>query len=438
MCSYREIGHVDPGGAMSDSVCRLSVQSHGEYTGKTTDLVLPAGAAVDSLLPDIVALARPQSPAQGVSWCLDRTVGGPINGSLSLRQNDVHDGDVLQLVSATIPVLGARRAQTVTMAAGTPTPDRTGHLAVPTLGLWAVTVASGMLIWSAARGDQTIAAAIACGGALGALMVTLRSGPAAWSASAVVLAFTAGFTAVPGGPAAPNVLLGAAAAFAVALVLLRVGVHAVSIAAMAFSAPMIVATTVASSWPIPLTGTGVALSAVALVVLSAAPRCAVTVAGLAPPSAAVTEGDPGRVERAHLALTAMVMGAAAAVAIGAVVVAVAAVHRSGIATLAFSWAVAAALTLRAPSYRLPVRRWAVLVAGMVCTTAAFAVTATTFPAWTAWLGGSIVAVALGIRRMGSVSVAMAQRVSYLEYAALAAVPPSALWAADIFMLVRGR
>lgn len=429
------------GGVMSESVCRLSVQSHGERASETTDLVLPAGASVDSLLPDIVALARPQGSRDGgVNWSLDRTCGDPINGSLSLRQNGVHDGDVLQLVRGTDPELGALRTQTVTLAAGSATPDPTGHVAGPVLGVWAVTVASAMLIWSATQGDHTTAAAIACGSALAALTVALRSGRTEWSASAVLLAFSAGFSAVPGGPAAPNVLLGSAAMFAVALVLLRVGAQSVSIAAAIFSSPTIVATAVASTWPIPLTGTGVAVGAVAVVALSAAPRCAVTVTGLAPPSATATEGDRPRVERAQLALTAMVMGAAAAAAVGAIVVAVAvaAAHRSGTATLVFSWVLATAITLRAPTYRLPIRRWGLLTSGMVCATAALTISMMTFPIWTAWLGGGVVAVVLIARRIGPVSVMTAQRLTYLEYAALAALPPSALWAADIFTLVRGR
>ena len=96
---------------MSESVCRLSVGADGEIA----DLILPAGTTVDSLLPDVVALAHPHAP-DGVSWRLDRASGGPIDGSLSLRQNGVHDGDVLQLLRGTIPELGVLRTHTATMA----------------------------------------------------------------------------------------------------------------------------------------------------------------------------------------------------------------------------------------------------------------------------------------------------------------------------------
>lgn len=423
------------GGAMSESVCRLSVQTDGEHAGKTTDLVLPAGTAVDSLLPDIVALTHSQ--AEGVSWCLGRAVGDPIDGSLSLRQNGVHDGDILQLLRDTTPELGTQRTHTATMAAGQALPDPTRHLVGPVLGLWAVIVAAVVLIASAAHGDRTTATAISCGGVLAALMVSWRSARETLPAAAVMLAFAAGFSAVPSGPAAPNILLGSAAAFAVALILLRVGAYGISIAVAAFSAPTIVATAAASSWSIPLTSTGVAATAVALVVLSAAPRCAVTVAGLTPHSAAVTDGDAQRVKHAHLVLTAVVIGAAAATAAGMVVVAVAAVQQSGTSTLVFGWVAATAIALRAPSYRHPVRRWAVLIAGMVCVTAALAVTVTVFPAWTAWLGAGVIATVIGSRQIGQVNATVAQRMVHLEYAALVAVPPCALWAADVFRLVRG-
>lgn len=417
---------------MSESLCRLSVRSDGEIT----DLVLPARTAVDSLLPDIVALAQPQA-SDGVSWCLDRATGGPIDGSLSLRQNRVHDGDVLQLLRGTIPELGILRQHMETMAAGQSPPDPTRHLVGPALGLWAVTAAAMILIWSATRGDHTTAAAISCAGMVAALTVSWRSGGAHWPGAAVVLAFAAGFSAVPGGPDAPNVLLGFAAVFTVALIMLRGGAHGISVAAAAFSAPIIVASAVASIWSLPLTGTAVATTSLALVVLSAGPRCAVTVAGLTPQSAQVIDGDVQRIGLAHRVLTAMTMGAAAAGAVGAVVVALAAVHRPSTATVVFSWVVAAAIALRAPSYRLPLRRWSILIAGMVCTTAALAVTAMVFPAWAAWLGGGVVAMVLGIQRIGHVSATAAQRLRYLECAALVAVPPCALWAADIFSLVRG-
>lgn len=417
---------------MSDSVCRLSVRSEGE----TADLILPAGAAVDGLLPDIVALAHRGAP-EGVGWRLTRTAGDPIDGSLSLRQNEVHDGDVLELLRGTIPELDLPPTQMATLAAGQTAPDRIGHLVGAALVLWAVTVAAVILIWSALHGDHIAAAAFSCGGVLAALMVSWRSAGAAWPAATVVLAFAAGFSAVPGGPAAPNALLGSATAFAVALVLLRAGVSRVSVAAVAFSAPMMIASAAASIWPVPLTSTGVAATASALAVLSAAPRCAVAVAGITPRSAAVADGDAQRVELAQRVLTAMVMGAAAAAAVGAVVVAVGAVQQSGTSTVVFSWVATAAIVLRTPSYPHPVRRWAVLVAGMACTTAALAVTAMTVPGWTAWLGGAVIAVVLGSRRIGRMSATVGRRLVHLEYAALVAVPPCALWAADVFHLVRG-
>ena len=436
MCGYRGIGHIDPGGAMSDSVCRLSVRSDGEHTSGITDLVLPAGAAVDALLPDIVALAHRGTP-EGVSWRLGRAAGSPIDGSLSLRQNGVHDGDVLELLRGTIPELGMPLPQVATMAAAATPRDVSGHLVGPTLVLWAASLASVILIWSAVRGDHIAAAAIGCGGMLAALAVSWRSARAEWPAAAVALAFAAGFSAVPGGPAAPNVLLGSATAFAVALVLLRAGASQVSVAAVAFSAPMMIASAAASIWPVPLTSTGVAATAAALAVLSAAPRCAVAVAGITPRSAAVADGDSQRVELAQRVLTAMVMGAAAAAAVGAVVMAAGAVHRSGTSTVAFGWVATAAIVLRTPSYRHPARRWAVLIAGMVCTSAALAVTAMTFPGSTVWLGGSVIAVVLGGRRVGRVSASVGRRLVHLEYAVLAAVPPCALWAADVFRLARG-
>ncbi len=421
---------------MSESLCRLSVRSNGETACEVTDLILPAGAAVDSLLPDIVALAQPHAP-DGVSWCLDRATGGPIDGSLSLRQNGVHDGDVLQLLRGTIPELGILRKHRETMAAGPSPPDPTRRRVGPALGLWAVAVAAIILIWSARHGDRTTAATIGCGGTLAALTVSWRSGRAHWPGTVVVLAFATGFSAVPGGAAAPNVLLGSAAAFAAALVLLRIGAHGISVAAAAFSAPIIVAAAVASIWSLPLTSTAVATTALALVVLSAAPRCAVTVAGLTPQSAQVVDGDAQRIGLAHRVLTAMTMGAAAAAAVGAVVVALAAVDRPSTATLVFSWMVAAAIALRAPSYRLPLRRWSILIAGMVCTTAALAVTAVMFPAWATALGGGVVVIVTATQRIGHVSAPAVQRLRYLECAALVAVPPCALWAADIFSLVRG-
>ncbi|MFL0290479.1 type VII secretion integral membrane protein EccD [Mycobacterium sp. SMC-18] len=421
---------------MSESVCRLSVRSDGERTSVTTDLVLPACAAVDSLLPDIVALTHPQAP-EGVSWRLSRTAGDPVDGSLSLRQNEVHNGDILQLQHDTTPELGALSRHTAAMAADQAPSDPTDRRLGPVLRLWAMTVASALLLFSAVHGDPALAAAVGCGGVVAALTMSWRSRRAAWAAATVVLAFAAGFAAAPGAPAAPNILLGSATAFAVALVLLRFGVLYVSVAAVAFTAPVMVAAAAASTWSVPLASTGVAITVSALVVLSAAPRFAVTVAGLTPRAATVTDGDPPRIELAQRMLTAMVVGAAGAAAAGAVVVAAGAVHASRTPTVVFIWVATAAIALRAPSYRHPARRWAVIVAGMVCTAATLAVTAMAFPGWAAWLGGGVIAVVLGAQRIGRVSASVGRRLVHLEYVALVAVPPCALWAADVFRLARG-
>ncbi|MUL48531.1 type VII secretion integral membrane protein EccD [Mycobacterium sp. CBMA293] len=431
--SYRESGHIDPGGAMSESKRRLSVQSDGD---QITDLVLPAGAAVDSLLPDIVALAHPQGPAAGRGWHLSRLAGHPIDGSLSLVQNDIHDGDILQLQQGSVPELGLVRAHTVTMAAGHPLPDQPGPRVGITLVVWAVVIGAAMLMWSTTHGNQPATVAISCGSALVALLAALRTGHPEWVAAAVLLSFTTGFCVVPDGPSAPNVLLGAAATLTTALVLLRNGGHLITIAATTFSVPVVVVAGLASYVSLPLGNVGAAIAAAALVVLSAAPRCAVMLAGLTPDSATVADGDAQRIELAHRVLTGMVIGASAAIALGTGAVAVGAVQRAGVATVVFSWVLAAAVLLRAPSYRLPPRRWCALITGMACTTAALAVTAMALPEQVTWLSVAVIAIILGVNRIGPMSAAAAQRLAYAEYLALAAVPPSALWAADIFSLVR--
>ncbi|MDR3660862.1 MAG: type VII secretion integral membrane protein EccD [Mycobacterium sp.] len=426
---------------MPESVRRLSVQTDGERTCEITDLVLPAGASVDSLLPDIVTLARPELSPDSLEWRLERASGRPINGSLSLVQNDVHDGDVLWLRTVAAPALGPVRQHTVKIAAGPPMPDRVADVIPLVLGLWMLAVAGAMLAWSGTHGDRPTAGAISLGSALFTLAAALRAGrPAStsWGVAAIGLAGVAGFSAVPIRPSAPNFLLASAAVLAVALILMRTGEHLLSAAAAALSMPMVVAAGLASCGPMAMGIGGPAIAVTALAMLSAAPRCAVAVAGLTTDLETLDEGESQRIDLAHRALTGMVIGAAAAAAIGACVVAVGAVRHGGTATLVFSWALAAAMLLRAPSYRLPARRRSALASGMICTTAALAVTAMGFPGQVSWLGLAVVTVGLAALRIGPPSATAVRRLAYVEHVALAAVLPAALWAADVYALVRGR
>lgn len=442
---------------MSDCWRRVSVQAtrHDHCVG--LDLALPAALRVGDVIPSIVDLAGIGAASGPGRWRLSRIGGPALDESMTLADHDIHDGDLLVLSAAEPPVPAlAPLDLAATIACGAPRADQPARLKV-LVCLWLALAGAAVLVWTGPRtggaAPAVTAAVLALAAGLASVAVHLgtadRVACLTGGVAAAGLAGVSGFLAVPGGPAAANVLLAGSAAAAVATVRLRVtGCGTVCLTALATaSAVAALAAAVAVVWPMPPATVGAGLATAALGLLGVAPRLVIVTTGLAPALPAA-DGPPGdddapaddRVRLGHRVLTGLVIGLAGAAALGVLVVAAACVPAGWPASSGFGTAVGLALALRSRTHTGGPRRTALLSAGILCCTAAFIAIAAAVPHRAYWLAALAVGAGLAVLAPvgGTSANPIARRaVDLLEYAALAAVLPLACWVADLYAVVRG-
>jgi type VII secretion integral membrane protein EccD len=416
----------------------------------TVDLSLPSSMTVGQLLP---AIADAVGAGTGLRrWSLSRVGGPSLDESMSLRQHDIRDGDLLLLSAAAVPKPQPRDASLVD-ALCVAIPDDPHPTLRPVGCLGALLVGALTLLWAGVSADGVgrVATAAALtvavtGGALAARRV--RCGPdsvAALDICAVLQAAVLGFLVVPGGPAPANVFLAAVASASVGAVLLRVsdGGTILLTAVVATTATAGVVTGTAVIWPMTTAAVGAVLATAALGGLTAAPRLSIALAGLTPPLPGDDEPDgdiAGGVVRGHRTLTGLVTGFTCAAALGTVLVVVDARHAVTPAAVAFTGAVGVALALRARSHASGLCRIALSTAGFVATTTTFVLVVAWSPASANWAAG--IAVGAGLAALtGAPTMARGHRAPRIldaaEYLALASVTPLACWLAGLFDLARG-
>lgn len=415
---------------MSGSMCRLSVQAGA---GGAIDLVLPATPPVAELLPTIVELTG--APSDPGGWRLSRLNGRRVDESISLYQNMIDDGDLLILTSSSVPLLPARPREAAELTATTAASPEASSAIPRLVFLWAVVITALIICWHGGTVSGSLAATAGCvAAAVTAALIGRSDRPSALTlgCAAIVFGAAAGFLAVPSQPSAPNALLAAAAAMSASVVLLRICPSALPLAAgtVGCCLPIALTAALATARQLPPGAIGAMLSTVALTVLSAAPRLALWAAGLTsdPPA-------PKRAARAHRVLTALVLGSAATVALGAGYVAVG--HQRG-AALVFGWLLTSATLLRVSSFVDAQRRWALTVSGLCCATTAFATTCLEYPDWTPWLSVAVLVIGIATLRRGAPGAAALRMLAGAEVVTLALLVPSALWVADVYAMVRGK
>lgn len=193
------------------------------------DVALPADVAVADLMPMLLEMAREVSPDGGArhgGWCLARLGGAQLDPSRTLASLGIIDGDLLQLRKRSDNPPPPLYDDVVdAIAAATPTSFRpwtketarkVAHIAS---GAALVLAAVALLLAGPLQGGPSIGPAIAAGAAAivlialgGTLARVYDAGGTAVLVTAcgsLPMAFVAGLYAVPDGPAAPNLLLGA-------------------------------------------------------------------------------------------------------------------------------------------------------------------------------------------------------------------------------------
>jgi len=435
-------------------MCRLAVQ-HGP---NTVELALPSDAPVGVLLPSVVDLVGPDGAAieEGLQWHLSRIGQGPLDESMSLRDNAVRDGELLLLATAAIPApirVPDDRWQALIETCGRQSAPKPLTAAA---GLCTAMLGATALAWSGvvtpAAGHVVTAGATAAGAAIAAVVARRARQEStivgALSVIAVVFGAVAGFLAVPAGPSTANALLAAAVACSISIMLFRVTCcAAICLTALATSGALTsAAAAVGVAWTFPIASAGAVLATLSLGALGMAARLSITASGLAPPmpTSEPREDDAftlmtPRAITAHESFTGLVIGSAAAAALGAMLVA-SDMPDSRPAAVLFAVAVGLVMVLRARTHIDVYRRAALVTAGMAAVAASCIDIVVSAPGQANWM--CLAAAAAGVsmlgRGFGAAGNPLARRaIDVLEYVALASVLPLACWVGGLYGLVRG-
>ena len=442
-------------GSVPDTLCRLTIHVTGQDGPTAADLALPAGCPVGVLIPSIVdvVLGGSATADDPQRWQLTHVGGGRLDTSMTLRENGVHDGELIVLASAAPPVPvrapGDPSAAIAGVAGRAPSAKLTP--AVPTAAALAVTmVSAAALAWSGSTGAIAAplwtAAGLSAATAAGAVVIgrTVRQLTVVLSISAVVNAAVAGFLAVPNAPWPSACLLAASCGFTISILLLRMASGGTSVltALAAITGTVAAACAFGVITSPRLEAAGAVLTVLSLAALSAASKLTVAAAGLGPSRAAI--GDR-RAAVAHRMLTGLVAGWSSTAMLGVVVVALhadIAVHAAASPAVAalFAADVGLLLLLRQRTHVDAWRRIMLGTAGFSALVAAFTVVVSAAPQHAWWCCAlAVIAAVIALRRSEgeeSSNPVVRHGVQSLEYVALAAVVPLAFWVMDVYGLVR--
>jgi type VII secretion integral membrane protein EccD len=423
------------------AICRVSIQTDRGDAARTVDVAVCAQIPIEALLPalnDATQLwPRDDHPRQ---WRLDRPVGGTLDGTLSLQDNGVHDGDVLILTSDQISIPQRRGWDPARVIAASDTPQRDDARLREALATAAVLIIAVALAWSAIGGRTIGHLVVATCGTFVVCLVAL-SGRHQWlSVAGAALAGAAGLLAVPSGPAAPNVFLASTAAFATSVVMTRLsGRLTEQLTALAMLAAVgSVVSAVAVFVALPGATLGVILTMGALGLLAFAPRIAIALSGLRPRPDHAAAVDTARSQLGHVALTGVVVGASVTVVIGLVQVTVGCLHADVAvpAVLAFVCVVGVVTLTRARTYVDAARRLALCCTGLLSATSALVVVVAVAPQSSYWMVAVMGALAVCALRLRAPSAVAKRVVDLIGYAAPAALVPLACWVVGGYAFAR--
>ncbi|MGX9790060.1 type VII secretion integral membrane protein EccD [Mycobacterium sp. MMS18-G62] len=440
------------GGAMSEPLCRLSVQAEGGQHS-TVDLALPRTTHVGLLMPVIVDFVHLGAgpPVDVRRWRLSRVGGHALDEWTTLDDNDIRDGELLLLTTVDAPepewVVDDPCRVVAGIADGGNAPAM--RLTATAACLCVAVISATALAWSGVTTHATshliAGVVIAVAAAAGAIVVR-RAYPdplpcVALSVVAVVFAAASGFLAVPAGPSAANFLLAAVAGFPMSILLLRLSCcGTTSLTALAaFSALVSAALAIGVVWSLPAAAIGAVLVTVSLAMLCTAARLTIAASSLAP---SIDDGaehvvSAARAASAHRTLTGMIIGSSTAASLGCVLAAADGWPRG----VLFTAVVGLMLLLRVRTYVDTTRRIATIAGGLISLAGSFAAAIASAPGQANW----IVAIAMGLGAgalawvFGGVTTSPGLRrgVDVTEYLALAALVPLVCWVIDLYGLIRG-
>jgi type VII secretion integral membrane protein EccD len=428
------------------------------------DVVLPAAVPVATLIPSIIDIlddcgAERSDDRLPAAYRLSVPGAPALQASTTLAQNDIRDGAVLILSRARAQLPAPRyddvaEAVAATLDAhGRPWTTRPARM-TGAIAAGFFTCIGGLTLIRNTLSDNTprhivATTGIAVAAGLIALLLAHRSARdsiAALTLSLIATAFAAlaGFTAVPGASAAPNVLLAAMAAAVTSVLAIRitgrgvVALTAVSCFALSTAGAAFAAVIAAA----PLRTIGSISALISLGLLGIAGRISIVLAGLSshlPDDACLVN----RAIRADAWLTSLLAAFSSSGAVGAIVTAAAArgdgAPRSG--CIAFAAITGALLLLRARSAEaetMPV----FVISGIITIGTTFAVCAAGAPGrgpWIATVMAMLVGAALYVAFVAPVmspSPVLRRYVELSEHLAFLAMAPLTCWICGFYGAVR--
>ncbi|MCV7350828.1 type VII secretion integral membrane protein EccD [Mycobacterium parmense] len=426
------------------------------------DLVLPAETPVGVLLPSIVDLLPDQRGDDG--WVgtrhqLSLPGAAPLDTSTTLVQNDIPDGAVLVLSRPATPLPAPRFHDAAEALAQAPGPgsrvlSRRAIRLTAAVAAACVTVAGlATLIWTSRidAGAREVVSVATASAALVALLLAViaqrsyRDGAVGLTLGLATVAFATatGFLAVPGGPGAPHVLLGATATAVTSVVTMRAAACGLATFTATSALALIVALAASAALltAAPLRAVGAASALVSVGLLGVAARLSILLAGLSPrPS---DPGDPALADRAARAecwLSGLLTAFASSAAGGAVVTVLA--GAPGLSCTAFGALTGALLLLRARSAGRSGEALTFTAGGTAVVVATLTVAASRAPAPAAWVVAVTAGLAAAALYLGFVaperrpSPVARRGVELLECAALVVLVPLTCWVCGLYGAVR--
>jgi type VII secretion integral membrane protein EccD len=433
--------------ATTDEMCRVSIRT----ADHEADFALPAHVPIAELIPAVVDLTGRDDFADSDPH-LTRASGKALDMAATLAQCAIPDGELLILTSAAArPTPGVTfdvSTAVVEVVAGLthlswPTATRrAGRIVLSWTAAVLLVVLGGAMLDPNATRHAPIGAAAAVLAMTGAVAVR-RDRTLATALGALAATF-AGLTAAlasPDHPGLPSFLLAMSASSAVSLVTWRLLDCAplvfLPFAAVAIAAAAATVGAVAGWWP--TAAAGPMLATVSLGTLAMSARLSVHSAALSTAGLSGTDLEL-RTGAAHQRLTAFIVTAAAAAALGTVVTAATAFRP--VAATGFIAVVGSALLLQ--SYRRPDPYHVVtlMVSSGIAATSLIALCALKAPVSMPWLCGGLLAVGIGAGWFGQarqrrLPSAVRRAIAVLDVAVSAAIVPSAAAAAGVFTALPG-
>lgn len=464
-------------------LCRLTILARSVQV----DLALPTDIPVALLVPGIVEVlgdrgrSAPESAtADGRAWVLSRVGRPPLDGTVTLDEASIHDGDLLVLGVAEDPAppplfddlmhavatSGSVRSGLWTAAIAQSVGFGVGVVAVLLGCLALVRPAFDAGPNSSGFLESGIAAAVA--GLLFVVAGTIvtriyrdsRTG-VFLACCALPLVFTAGIAFVPGTLGTPHLLLGASAVCVCAVLALRLGGRgaAVFTGTATASAFAIVATLVLLFTDLPLGTVGAGVAVLALAGLASAPRLSMMQARLplppvptagAPLDEAGEDDHPGVADLEHLSrrarsyLTGLVYAGSIAAMTGALLAALTSgssrIYWPG---LSLALIVSLVLILRGRTFAEVHHAIPLVVSGaaigmVLLGVGVFASPHMPLGACALALSITVIAVMFGSAvPTREYSPVLRRSAELIEYATIAAVIPVACWVCGLYSAMRG-